>query len=430
MMKHKADLLIILFFISTIIMIGGCATPTTKEPNNVAGIQGDEKGNTVNERFSESVLGVGDTIDITVYRKKGPEFILGVGDTIDIAVYREKTSEFVLGAGDSLEISVYRHDELTRKTEIDSSGMIMFPLIGDIYAAGKVVTKLRDEIRQRLSKYIVDPQVTIDVSERQNLTIEAISTSFKISAQKAGKINFPIIGEVQASGRHVNDFTNEIQQKLSKYFFKPQVIVNVSQIQDLKIEDLSISTRIGTSGIITLPLIGDVYAKGKGVFKLRDEIQQKLAKYIVEPEVTINVSGIRSQQVSILGEVKSPGTLTLDREISALEAISQSGGFTDDANEEKVLLVRNKTGVARVTALNLNIQGIVQKGKLDQNVYLRNGDIIYVPPSFIANVEKFMMRFYNIINPFVSLERGIILAPEALEVLRGREEEKEIFISP
>lgn len=430
MMKYKADLLIMLFFLSTTVLFGGCATPTTKEQDNVAEIQGAEKENNDREKFPESVLGVGDTIDVTVYRKKGSEFILGVGDSIDIVVYRKKTSEFVLGAGDSLEISVYRHNELTRKTEIDSSGMIMFPLIGDIYAAGKVVTKLRDEIEQRLSKYIVNPQVTIDISERQNLTIEALSTSFKISAQKAGTINFPIIGEVQASGRNVNDFTNEIQQKLSKYFFEPQVTIKVSPIQDLKIEDLSLSTRIGSSGRIAMPLIGDVYAKGKGAFELRDEIQRKLAKYIVEPEVTINISGIRSQKISVLGEVKSPGTLTLDREILALEAISQCGGFTDDANEEKALLVRKRKGGTRVTALNLNVKGIVKEDVLNQHVYLKNGDIIYVPPSFIANVEKFMMRFYNIINPFVTLERGIIMAPEALDVLRGREEDKDIVISP
>ena len=48
-----------------------------------------------------------------------------------------------------------------------------------------------------------------------------------------------------------------------------------------------------------------------------------------------------------------------------------------------------------------------------------NGDVLYVVPSFIANVERFMIRFNNIINPFVTVERGIIIGDEAVNVLRG-----------
>ena len=426
MMKYKVDLLIILFFLSTTILIGGCAKRATKDQRYVVGIQDEEK----ESRLSDFILGEADTIDITVYRKKTPEFILGVGDTIDVSVYRKKTSEFVLGIGDSLEICVYRHTDLDRSVQIDSNGMIMVPLIGDIQAAGKSVVKLRDEIQQRLSKYLVNPQVTINISERQGLKIEPLSLSFTISAQKAGKIMFPIIGEVQAAGRHVNDLTEEIRQKLSKHFVYPEVSINVSPIQTLELEDLGVSTKISSTGKIMLPLIGDIHAAGKGVFELRDEIQKRLSKYIVEPQVTINLSSIQSKEVHVLGEVQSPGVLTLSKKMLVWEAISRAGGFTTDANEKNVLLVRSERGVAKVTALNLNIREMVKDGKLDQNVYLKNGDIIYAPPSFIANVERFMVRFHNIINPFVTVERGIILGPEVLDVLRGKETEREIVISP
>jgi len=426
MMKYKINLLIILFLFSTTILIGACATPTTKEQDNDIGIQDKVS----NERFSEFILGVGDSIDITVYRQKTSEYILGVGDTIDITVYRKERSEFILGVGDSIDIVVYRHDDLNRSVKLDTSGMVMFPLIGDVQAAGKHVIELRDEIQQRLSKYIVNPQVSINISSRQSLKIEELSTSFTVSAQESGKIMFPLIGEVQAAGKHVIELRDEIQQRLSKYIVNPQVNIEVSPIQSLRIDDLALSAKINPTDKITFPLIGDVQVAGKGVFALRDEIQQRLSKYFVNPQVTINVTAVESQKVHILGEVRSPGTLTLDQKMLVWEAIAKAGGLTIDANKNKVLLVRSEKDVTRVTALNLDIKRMLKNGKLNQNIYLKNGDIIYVPPSLIANIERFMVRFHNIINPFVTIERGIILAPEAVDVLRGEERRREVIVAP
>jgi len=74
-----------------------------------------------------------------------------------------RVSEFVLGVGDTVEFSVYRQDDLKRSAKIDSSGKIMFPLIGDVQVAGKGVFKLRDELKERFSVYLVNPQVTVTV---------------------------------------------------------------------------------------------------------------------------------------------------------------------------------------------------------------------------------------------------------------------------
>lgn len=77
-------------------------------------------------------------------------------------------SEFILGVGDSLDVTIYRSDELKTSTKINPSGNIMFPLIGEVQAAGKSIPALRDELRERYSKYLVDPQITIAVSAVQS----------------------------------------------------------------------------------------------------------------------------------------------------------------------------------------------------------------------------------------------------------------------
>ena len=58
-----------------------------------------------------------------------------------------KISEFILGVGDTIEVAVYRHDDLKKTVKIDSSGKIMVPLIGDVQANGISIFKLRDVLK-------------------------------------------------------------------------------------------------------------------------------------------------------------------------------------------------------------------------------------------------------------------------------------------
>lgn len=75
-----------------------------------------------------------------------------------------KISEFVLGPGDEIEVNVYRNPDLTSKYLIPPDGLISFPLLGEIKAAGIGVTELRKTITSGLSKFLVEPYVSIGVS--------------------------------------------------------------------------------------------------------------------------------------------------------------------------------------------------------------------------------------------------------------------------
>ena len=326
-----------LFYILSIALIViGCSTPIIKKQN-----------------------------DLSIDKMKGkpPEFILGVGDTIEISVYRKRESEAILGVGDALEIKVYRNDDFNRSVQLDVSGMVTIPLIGD----------------------------------------------------------------VQAVGKHVNALKNEIQNKLSKFLVNPQVSISVETAENLKIEDLSFETKIGPTGKITFPLVGEVQFSGRNIHTLRDEIEKKLMHYIDKPQVRIQITSIESQKIHVLGEVESPGTFILEQRTLAWEAIPKAGGFTDDANQKKVLLLRKEKGEGRIATLN--IKDLLKTGKIDQNIYLRNGDIIYVPPTFIADFEKFMVRFSNIISPVISLQRATILWPDLIDAIRGKSDTN-VFVQP
>ena len=184
-------------------------------------------------------------------------------------------------------------------------------------------------------------------------------------------------------------------------------------------DDLQRTVRIDISGRIMFPLIVDVESANKSIFKLRDDIKERLSKYLIDPQVFVNVTTVQSQKIMVLGEVNSPGIFTLDSDFSVIEAISRAGGMTSDAKLNNVLLIRREQG--KPTASVLNLKKALKEGDISQNVSLVNGDIIYLPAVTIANVSRYFSHISQIISPFVSLESGIVLWPQVKDVLQGKE---------
>ncbi len=83
-------------------------------------------------------------------------------------------SSFQLQPGDKLEIQVFREEDLTGTYQIDPSGRLNFPLLGDMKAAGLKVEELRKTLSQGLKKYLIDPQVTIARSEASIKSISVL----------------------------------------------------------------------------------------------------------------------------------------------------------------------------------------------------------------------------------------------------------------
>ncbi len=186
-------------------------------------------------------------------------------------------------------------------------------------------------------------------------------------------------------------------------------------------EDLKKTVKIDPTGKIIFPLIGDIQASGKSVFSLRDEMAQKLSRFIVSPQVSIAISGIQSQKVLVLGEVKNPGVFALDQELSLLDAVMKAGGVTNDAKLENSVLVRKKAGASEITVIDL--KKIIKGGDLTSNVSLRGGDIVYLPVKKIANVARYFAYLNQVLSPIVNLETGIVLWPQVKNAFQGENTE-------
>jgi polysaccharide export outer membrane protein len=162
-------------------------------------------------------------------------------------------------------------------------------------------------------------------------------------------------------------------------------------------DEMTRKVRILPDGKIHYPLVGEVYAQGLNVNQLRDKLREGLLKYYVDPQVSVIVISLGSQKVFVLGEVKRPGVFQLDRPKTVVEAISEAEGFTLDAKPSYVLLIRGGPSNPKPHYQVLDINKVFKNIDMTQNVALHQGDIIYVPASEYANVERFFERLWTII---------------------------------
>jgi len=186
-----------------------------------------------------------------------------------------------------------------------------------------------------------------------------------------------------------------------------------------KREDLSKRILIGPTGVISYPFLGDVKVTGLTIHQLRDRIKSALAEYFKNPVVTVNITSNQSQKVFVLGEVRRPGVFQMAGPTFALEAISMAGGFTLDANENDVLLIRGAKENQPEPRL-LDLMASLEDGDIAQNAYLQPGDVLYIPTTTIASVDRLFQRVYNIIRPLFTIEYGIVLEPYAEEAITGK----------
>jgi len=77
------------------------------------------------------------------------------------------TREYVLFPGDVLEVSIYRNDNLSRDVQVRGDGRISLPLLDEIHVAGMTLSELDEHITERLSKRLVDPEVTVIIKNPQ-----------------------------------------------------------------------------------------------------------------------------------------------------------------------------------------------------------------------------------------------------------------------
>ena len=219
-----------------------------------------------------------------------------------------------------------------------------------------------------------------------------------------------------ANGRQImGEGQFQMRQIRPEYYLE---IGDILEIDVWRVPDFSRVVSVRPDGRISLPLIGDLYVYGVSLVEIRDVLTKKLAEYIRNPQVSISIRQFGGRKFIILGEINSPGVFRFQQEVSLLEAIALAGGFKADAKRGKVMVIRGDIRKEpQVKIINANVQNILKKGMISENIFIMPNDIIYVAKDFIGDYREIID---SLISPALDTTIDFFVLRSAIRTAQDR----------
>lgn len=264
-----------------------------------------------------------------------------------------------------------------------------------------------DTLDQIRIKFILDPQLNEDVTIRPD-----------------GMITLQAIGEIRAAGLTPQELSKHIEESFlnAQIFSKDDtrgdlknyrlVTVHVLTFYE-KLKSLvqSLTTLTGGSqtniivkpdGTIDLPMLKDrVLAAGHTVREVEATVnrlyQEKVIKNVI---ASVSLSKAGSRKMYVLGEVGAPGAYDLPQPVSALQALAMAGGHVRDSADLTSVILISKDVSGKPIGRRLDLKRILDVGDMAPNILVKPYDVIYVPRTYIGDVQLFVNQYLNTISSF------------------------------
>lgn len=131
---------------------------------------------------------------------------------------------------------------------------------------------------------------------------------------------------------------------------------------------------VSKEGTVEFPVLGTLEVEGLNAFELAEKIKEEITDYVNDPIVNVRILNF---QISVLGEVNSPGTFTIeDDHLSLPKALGMAGDLTIYGKRKNVLVMREENGKKVNTYLDLTDPKVVNSPYYN----LRQNDVVYVEP--------------------------------------------------
>ncbi len=160
----------------------------------------------------------------------------------------------------------------------------------------------------------------------------------------------------------------------SKFYLGPGDVLEISVWKD---EALSREVIVRPDGRISFPLIGDVVARGRTVEQLRLAVQDKIKTYVPDAPVNVMVINVGSPRVFVVGKVAKSGLYIMTQNLRVMQILAMSGGMTPFAKKDDIIIIREDKGVQKV--FEFNYSEVADGENLKQNIVLEPGDTVVVP---------------------------------------------------
>ncbi|MBW1714630.1 MAG: polysaccharide biosynthesis/export family protein [Deltaproteobacteria bacterium] len=279
------------------------------------------------------------------------------------AVFTEKRGypEYRIGPLDVLEIT-YRagSEQKTDTVIVRSNGMISYSFVDNIPAAGLTVGELDYRLTKRLSVYMRNPRVDILVKEFNSKTALVLGEVgvLRLPYYEAGSGKVFLKGKTTLLDLLVlaGGYTEDADIKKVK-------LIRADKIYYINLYDIIFRGETWQNVIIDN---GDV---------------------IDVPELPMF-----GERVYVLGEVNRQGVYPLKNAPDLMAALAFAGSYTGTAVQENTLIIRGYEPGKKPLVLTADINAILRKGDVGQNIPLMDGDIVYVPRSTIGDVNEFIIN--------------------------------------
>jgi polysaccharide export outer membrane protein len=158
------------------------------------------------------------------------------------------------------------------------------------------------------------------------------------------------------------------------YIVGPGDLLGISVWRD---DSLTRSVVVLPDGKIQFPLIGEIVAGGRTVAQLKREFGEKLSRFVVDADISVEVKQSNSLFIYIIGKVNSPGRQMLVADTTVLQALAMAGGLNTFAEKDDVKIFRQEK--ERTLVYTFRYSQVVAGNRLGDNLLLQRGDVIVVP---------------------------------------------------
>ena len=253
---------------------------------------------------------------------------------------------YLIGPEDVLNIEVWNHPDVSREVIVNHEGTIRLPPTKrKMSVMGLDISQLEEKLVEALSKYLIEPVVFISVKEYNSKRVIALGeTTIGMYTLKRPTTLVEFLGEIGGPTGNADTSRIKLIKKNGTVFtYNIDKLINISQKSD------------------------PVFVSGGD---------------------TVYVPPIVMNKIYILGEVNSPSVIEFKEKLTLVEAIAKAGGYTNNAVTRSIIVIRGELGSQK--GVRLNLSRVLNKGDIAQNIELKPGDIVYVPKTFIANIERFL----------------------------------------
>lgn len=293
----------------------------------------------------------------------------------EVYVVVDGRPQYKIGPEDFLEISLWQGIEEKKYTvQVRPDGKISFIFFQDLYVSGKTVSELDDYLTQKLHRFIKQPRVAVRVKEYNSKfasLLGAINTT-------AGTL----VGPETTRGARTGPGNYALKGKTTVLQLLAQA---GGPTEKANIRETSIRRRTGEAITVNL---NKIITQG--------DLSQNV---VIDNEDTVVVPVLgedKKNRVFVFGEVNSPGVIPTNGDLTVVEALALAGGFKQRAVLGDARILRGD--MTRPEVIACDIDRILNKGDMSQNVKLRNGDMLYLPKNAIGRVSDFLREIAPILG--------------------------------